>query len=358
MSCSCPGKVLLVGGYLVLDRRYSGLVLSLDARIHCRVTKTGDGSGEGDAPKKDWRVVVRSPQFSDAEWVVTAADAADDSKGSDDKENDNPFVREAVRTTLAAVGGYDCEVEVRADDQYYSDIRPTLRETKKTGLGSSAALTTSLVGALYAARRQHVALDEVHALAQRAHATAQGKIGSGFDVAAAVYGSCVYRRFESLDAVDSASCLPVRVPFKLLMGDRTQGSSTPGMVKKVLASKEALALYPEIDTVNEQIVGQLTSEDATKRTEACAKVRPLMKRLGQLAGVEVEPDVQTEILDATEKCQGIVLTGVPGAGGYDAIFALLVTGDDDAEQQVRGLWEKNGLKVMDVHQDGRGILFQ
>ena len=354
MSCSCPGKVLLVGGYLVLDRRYSGLVLSLDARIHCRVTKAGDGA-DGEGSKDDWRVVVRSPQFSDAEWIIRPAGTTD---GVDSGRDDNPFVREAVRTTLTHVGGYDCEVEVRADAQYYSDVRPTLKETKKTGLGSSAALTTSLVGALYAARRQHVALDEIHALAQRAHATAQGKVGSGFDVAAAVYGSCVYSKFESLDDVDSALCLPVRVPFKLLMGDRRQGSSTPGMVKKVLACEEALAMFPAIDVVNSKIIGQLTDEDAAKRDSKCDSVRPLMKKLGELAGVEVEPDVQTSILDATEKCPGVVLTGVPGAGGYDAIFALVRDDDAAVEQAVKDLWEKGDLAVMDVHQDGRGILFQ
>jgi len=39
-------------------------------------------------------------------------------------------------------------------------------------------------------------LDLVHAIAQSAHCIAQGKIGSGFDVSAAVYGSQCYVRFS------------------------------------------------------------------------------------------------------------------------------------------------------------------
>jgi phosphomevalonate kinase len=84
-------------------------------------------------------------------------------------------------------------------------------EVAKTGLGSSAAMTTSVVAALLhylgvvslscpgqssgdnTTRRE---LDLIHSIAQSAHCIAQGKIGSGFDVSAAVYGSQRYVRFS------------------------------------------------------------------------------------------------------------------------------------------------------------------
>lgn len=79
-------------------------------------------------------------------------------------------------------------------------------EVVKTGMGSSAALATSLVGALLVwfgvvrlgAGSKNIAEDRrvLHNLAQLAHAVAQGKIGSGFDVAAAVYGTQIYKRFS------------------------------------------------------------------------------------------------------------------------------------------------------------------
>lgn len=104
-AVSAPGKVLLTGGYLVLDRKYTGTVLALDARIHVIVqqlpmgksakmairpaddgTVESDGSVtvdndspmggmEADADKmkgnedeSDEVVIVRSPQFIDAVW--------------------------------------------------------------------------------------------------------------------------------------------------------------------------------------------------------------------------------------------------------------------------------------------------
>ena len=69
----------------------------------------------------------------------------------------------------------------------------------KTGLGSSAALTTSLIAALFV----HLTgsdLDQergfIHNVAQYVHCFAQGKVGSGFDVSAAVYGNHRYTRFN------------------------------------------------------------------------------------------------------------------------------------------------------------------
>lgn len=63
LAFSAPGKVLLAGGYLVLDRKHTGLVFGLDARIHVAI-ESGSGCG-GPTPSE---IIVRSPQFRDAEW--------------------------------------------------------------------------------------------------------------------------------------------------------------------------------------------------------------------------------------------------------------------------------------------------
>jgi phosphomevalonate kinase len=59
-AVSAPGKVLLAGGYLVLDRAYTGLVFGLSARIHVVVR---------DAAHPE--IVVESPQFRDASWAYS-----------------------------------------------------------------------------------------------------------------------------------------------------------------------------------------------------------------------------------------------------------------------------------------------
>lgn len=79
----------------------------------------------------------------------------------------------------------------------------SIENVKKTGLGSSAALVTSIVAAilshlnLISSEMAPKDLLLVHNIAQYSHCLAQGKIGSGFDVSSAVYGSQIYRRFEA-----------------------------------------------------------------------------------------------------------------------------------------------------------------
>ena len=62
---SAPGKVLLAGGYLVLDRDYAGQVFALSARIN--VIAQPLAAKEDDVPFNE--IVVTSPQFLEAEWV-------------------------------------------------------------------------------------------------------------------------------------------------------------------------------------------------------------------------------------------------------------------------------------------------
>ena len=62
-AVSAPGKVLLAGGYLVLDRAHSGLVFALDARIH--VVVQGIPTTNGVVLSE---ITVQSPQFQDAVW--------------------------------------------------------------------------------------------------------------------------------------------------------------------------------------------------------------------------------------------------------------------------------------------------
>eukprot|EP00003_Mantamonas_plastica_P013341 TRINITY_DN2331_c0_g1_i1.p1 TRINITY_DN2331_c0_g1~~TRINITY_DN2331_c0_g1_i1.p1 ORF type:complete len:144 (-),score=42.00 TRINITY_DN2331_c0_g1_i1:156-587(-) len=56
-------------------------------------------------------------------------------------------------------------------------------------------------------------------------------------------------------------------------------------------------------------------------------VRLLLKEMGEGAGVPVEPDSQTELLDETQSIPGVIMAGVPGAGGFDAVFVIYIGGE-------------------------------
>jgi len=67
---SAPGKVLIAGGYLVLDPKYSGLVVAATSRFYT-VIEESEGNGN--------LIRVKSPQFLNAKWEYNIVIQQDDS---------------------------------------------------------------------------------------------------------------------------------------------------------------------------------------------------------------------------------------------------------------------------------------
>lgn len=69
-------------------------------------------------------------------------------------------------------------------------------------------------------------------------------------------------------------------------------------------------------------ITQVTVASLLKLRALFQTSRGLLKKMGDSAGVGIEPESQTQLCDATAELPGVVAAGVPGAGGVDAIFAL------------------------------------
>ena len=242
------------------------------------------------------------------------------------------------------------------------------------------AFIAAVVGHYIPSTLPQLATDEgkarLHNLAQAAHCAAQGKIGSGFDVAAAVYGACVYRRFSPaiLDSlgnvgtpgyatrlkatVDDESTpgiwdteirrSMVKIPegLRLVMCDVDCGSETPSMVKKVFAwreenAEEAALLWTTLQRGNDDLIAELKrlaesessdKPDYSRLRNIVLTIRSLIREMSLKAQVPIEPRVQTDLLDACSAVPGVIGGVVPGAGGFDAI-ALLV--EEQAIERLR-----------------------
>ncbi len=299
-------------------------------------------------------------------------------------------------------------------------------QVRKTGLGSSAALVTALTAALCVWLDVcHVTADQsalsetdlrhIHSLAQIAHCTAQGKIGSGFDVSSAVFGSQVYQQFQKqqvqqfMDLPFTAQQTQLRplitswtttthramqLPpgLRLVLADVYCGADTPSMVKQVLAwasahPTDSKTLFDTLNSYNQRIVllfdllnrlaqnsphywsdlhrcatlkqqqwhaewpesqqlldGALPDIDPRPAAVLTAlatvfnSLRASLRHMSEVTGVGIEPPAQTRLLDAAiNTVTGIVLAGVPGAGGLDAQFALVI--DVPALQQHGIAWQ-------------------
>ncbi|EKJ77520.1 hypothetical protein NXS19_013422 [Fusarium pseudograminearum] len=412
IAVSAPGKVFLAGGYLVLDQEYTAFVFGLNARINIIA-----GDIHTTAGVQLTEIVVDSPQFLDAQWRY-GYHLAGEGGGIKVTQlqvgaqiNPNPFVETTLSyalTYIDRVAGHrsshslaSARLIILADNDYYSHSESettrsgrfakfpvTLSNANKTGLGSSAALVTSLTASLlvHYLPEDLFSIDSdkgkrtLHNLAQAAHCAAQGKVGSGFDVATAVYGSCRYRRFSpatlnkipepgaagfadalvklvdgesewDVEVLKDAVTMPKGVVLR--MCDVDCGSKTVGMVKKVLAWKSSnpensKTLWDELQSRNEQLIATLNAGDVAQLPEKINTVREKIREMGNASDVPIEPESQTELLDALSTVEGVYGGVVPGAGGYDAL-ALLMKDDEETKQRVEVFLEKwaaeKGTKV-------------
>ncbi|WFD34546.1 phosphomevalonate kinase [Malassezia cuniculi] len=463
-TTSAPGKALLAGGYLVLDPAYPGIVIAADARFYTTVRPLHQRG----------KIVVRSPQFQQGEWTysVSTEDSLQVEYDAASPGGRNPFVATTLYYALhvaleasddaAARIADGLEIIIAGDNDYYSQridgralsldelraLEPfrshscTIGEVHKTGLGSSAAMTTSLASSLLvhlgAARGDGHQLDTeslalIHNVAQIAHCAAQGKLGSGFDVSSAVWGSQLYRRFdpsiisglleeeahgpllptisprnplwqpspksaaddtaptaiEGLAAQTYASDDIYRPPalvlppgVRLCLADVDAGSNTRTLVGSVSTWRKekpewAAQLYRVIGAANQSLADGLLSlhvayanDPATyaavhaalasmhsakwdayrdeNPSHACSafidvrnsirSVRAGMRELGVQSGAPVEPPEMTELVSASvDAAPGILGGGVPGAGGYDAMYILWLPEHPTVQSPPQGL---------------------
>ncbi|OVA02842.1 GHMP kinase N-terminal domain [Macleaya cordata] len=481
---SAPGKVLMTGGYLILERPNAGIVLSTNARFYA-IVKPIHEDLKPDSWAWAWTdVKLTSPQLS-RETVYKMSLKNTTLQCISSRDLANPFVEQAVQYSVAAAhailvdsGKKDAlcklllqglDITILGSNDFYSyrnqiearglpltpealaslpafssitfnsevpnggNCKP---EVAKTGLGSSAAMTTAVVAALLhylgvvhlplssntSLQVESEDLDLVHIVAQSAHCIAQGKVGSGFDVSSAVYGSQRYVRF-SPGVLSSAQVAANGQSFQevitdvlkgkwdhektkfslpplmtLLLGEPgTGGSSTPSMVGSVKKwqvsepqkSRETWRSLGEANSTLEtqlNVLSKLAEEqwetyksvvsscsglksekwmeqasDPHKEAvvkallgvrDTIVKIRFHMRKMGEEAGVPIEPESQTQLLDATMNMEGVLLAGVPGAGGFDAIFAVTL---GDSTSNVTNMWGSRGVMSLLVREDPRGV---
>jgi phosphomevalonate kinase len=327
---------LIAGGYLILDPQQIGLVIALGADIAVVISADDSSPDQG-------IITVQSPQFLNAEWKYkcTLEDMEKDLHVENlylqslimlicsTPESSNDYVRITISYVLAYLSLYgvyqNALITIHADNDFYSQgssltfeqrkslppcnaLNIPISETNKTGLGSSAALITALTACLLIFYGDIPVLSEegrriVHNLAQAAHCAAQGKVGSGFDIAAAVYGSCIYRRFDPsvlqhvlLDSQNydfafrcklqnvveqewEMEITPFKLPegLRIVMGDVAAGSATPSMVRSVLnwkaKSEGAEKVWNALGLSNKRLIEQFNNLNQFTREEIIAELR-------------------------------------------------------------------------------------
>ncbi len=370
MKIWSPGKVLLYGGFTILEKGCTGLVLPVNKGVYAEISE-----GQN---------VINAPQFGVENLSFEWDDEIND-KGSDEDKEKMMFVLSAIDNTLKYLKSQNKEIKHFSLKTWNDDGLTMNFGESKAGFGTSAGATVSTVVSILGYHGYDVdsrqTRELVNKIAQYTHYLVQGKIGSGFDVSSACFGPHFFERAnpdiitQSKDVVEAVSkdwenkADEVEWPkfFNVLMIYTGRSASTKGAVGKVKAwrSEGGEDLYQkfiqENDNINKSIidvwrnVSQMTDYD--KNPVLVQKLKGLLKSswaqrkvMGQLSSVDIETDEDTQLLSELEK-NGALFATLPGAGGGDSIFCVCL--DSEAVEKVENYAKSKDLYVF----EGADVVF-
>lgn len=373
-NASAPGKILWIGGYSVLERPNVSYVTTVKSYVHVNIRSSEENSIE-----------LNVPQFG-----MNVRGSMDPSSGR--LAMQGPKELTLLRTSIEIALGYASAIGVKlhgmlVNTKNDSEFSYSIANGKivKSGLGSSAALTVAAIACTLKSLDVKASRDKVHKLAQIAHSLATGKVGSGFDIAAAAYGSIIYTRYspelikslpdnfsnhELLKLVKrkwdyTAEKLPFPNDFKMtfanFIGESMNTASSVGTVAGFKQSQPEMynELMKELNQTNVDAIDALKKinkgdeEITTSFKEAFERGRALTKELGRLSKVDIEPDDCSDLIEESEK-NGALIAKLPGAGGKDSIVAISTSRED--QKSLRKFWKtRKELDILKLKMGKKGF---
>lgn len=346
-----PGKLYIAGEYAVVENGHPAILVALDQFVTCQLTTAKHQTG---------RIISRQYQDIELSWRRQGEQLIVD-------QRDNPFsyIIQAIEVTEAYARSCGRQLkmfDITIDSDLDSD------NGRKYGLGSSAAVTVSIVKALCRFYQLSVTNEKLFKLAAIAHFTVQ-KNGSLGDVAASVYGGWIaYHSFdrqwlaEQQQAVDLATLIDLPWPdlkveqlarpqkLKLLIGWTGKPASTSLLVDKISLFKAVHQQeYRRFLADSRQCVSKMIDGFKAKNLALIQQQirinRHLLQHLGSLSGVSIETPLLQKLCAIAEKAQGAAKTS--GAGGGDCGIVLI-----DKTLETSSLlegWRQAGIEPLNLH---------
>jgi phosphomevalonate kinase len=260
---------------------------------------------------------------------------------------ESPFVASAKAHARAAGGAALGPVVVDSSALYEGEL--------KIGLGSSAAVTSAVVGLSFA--RAGKPLNDPAALfpvADRAHAEAQGKRGSGVDVACSVYGGTIrYVKRRGVGEVTPAD-LPDGVQLTFLWAGKSASTAMLLDHVKTLAEREPArhdACIGRLISHAHAFATAVAGNDAPALLQAADAYHEAMTALGVAAGVEIVTEPHARFAALARRHGGAAKPS--GAGGGDLGVAFTV--GPDATFALREEAEAAGLMLLSLDAPALGL---
>ncbi len=333
LAATAPGKLVLLGEYAVLEGA-PALVLAVDRRVRVHLSPIAGDAWEIVAPTLQLQGRLQ-PRDGAVHWIGDAADEL-------------AWVANAFAQVPQAVRAPACRIELDSTPFYFKHAGTSA----KLGLGSSAALTVALLGALHAyARLAPPTLAE----AMAAHRTIQGGHGSGIDIAAAFTGGLSRFQLHAATAQIDPATLPAGLHWCCVYAGRP--TSTRVMLATVAAWRARAPVafgrrIHELATISSRGINAAAANDAAAFLSCLNDYAHALARFGEAAGADIASLEQRALGALAANC-GCVYKSC-GAGGGDVGITLAV--EDTRLREFATRAARAGFPVIDLHADPQGLV--
>ncbi len=335
VTASAPGKLLLLGEYAVLHGA-PALVMAVDRRARVSLD-----------PAPGYSVSAPHMPSPPARFSLDASGMPDWAIPGDEERF--RLLDHFLRSRARLAPPFHAELDTGG---FFHNAGG---RTNKLGLGSSAALTVALAGAMNGyARIPCPAKNAMFEQLLEMHRALQGGRGSGFDVAAALYGGVIGFRVNGREAAIDALGLPDTIHTLCVWSGKS--AATGELVGRVHAWRErdvrqAQALF---DLMAETAQGGL---EAARRGDTGALLTAvdgyadLLVRLGEASATDIVCAEHRHIREIAAR------TGAAykpcGAGGGDV--GMIFSDNMDLISNLQEQLEAAGFPVIPLEEDKKGI---
>lgn len=347
-----PGKLLLLGEYAVLEGA-PAIVTAVDRFARARISPADDDRFTVVAPVLE----IAGQAFALEEGKVIFPETCPEAT-----RRQLAFFRITLEHGLKLLAEHNLTLNAARFEIDTSEFFLENGGGVKLGFGSSAALCVALLGAMTAMVDSAASPEDdllyLFETALAAHREAQGKVGSGADVAASVFGGVIQYQIlpDTLTAPTLIEELPLPRDLNMLYIWSGQSASTTELVGRVHAFRDAqptawAALLERMQILAEDGCFALTEGNTPAFMQIAGQYHQAMTDLGEAAGADIISAPHRELAALAAGAGAVYKPS--GAGGGD--LGIAFSDDPDVITATTAAVHEAGYRTLDLTVVPRGL---
>ncbi|HEX6982593.1 MAG TPA: hypothetical protein VF181_07515 [Balneolaceae bacterium] len=322
IQASAPGKLILLGEYAVLEGAPC-LVAAVDRSCDVQINPL---------PGEAFRIEASNPDIPDIQFTLNDEGRICFKKGLSSANRERlRFVISTLKYVIRQSDGSLPSGAIKIDTESFYH-----KTGHKLGLGASAAITVSLLSALMKYINKPIAGKDLYREAYQIHRKAQGKLGSGTDVAASAVGGvmqyCMQKNGNQIDGVLEPAEWPQDLQIIPIWAGYS--ASTQDMVRKVeMYRDENSSSYKAIMNPMKKLSADgcraFLRGDVKSFLEVVANFIRQEQKLGEVSQTDIISKAHKEIMTLVEEAGGVYKPSGAGRGDIGVAFC------DDIDTRLR-----------------------